>query len=76
MLMEVIQDHMLFNGEVAQSISQHTSSQIKHLFHAWKSVKAGDTSPVGTFKTSTIEALHKAIDEKKEGLFPSLKAQQ
>lgn len=37
-------------------------------------MKAGDTSPVGTFKTSTIEALHKAIDEKKEGLFPSLKA--
>jgi hypothetical protein len=28
-------------------------------------VKAGDTSPVGAFKTSTIEALHVVIDEKK-----------
>jgi hypothetical protein len=37
-------------------------------------VKAGDTSPVGAFKTSTIEALHGVIDENNEGLFPSLKA--
>jgi hypothetical protein len=37
-------------------------------------VKAGDTSPVGAFKTSTIEALHKVIVVGNDHLFPSLKA--
>jgi hypothetical protein len=37
-------------------------------------VKAGDTSPVGAFNSSTIEALHKVIDVGNDRLFPSLKA--
>jgi hypothetical protein len=36
MLMEVIQDHMLFNSKAAQRMSQNTMSQIKHLFCAQK----------------------------------------
>jgi hypothetical protein len=44
------------------------------LFRQWKLVKADDTFSVDAFKTSTIKALHKVIDEHDDGLFPSLKA--
>ncbi len=37
-------------------------------------MKAGDTLPIGAFQTSTVDALHKVIDENDEGLFPGLKA--
>ena len=50
---------MLFNGECAVSLRQNATQHVKALFRPWKLVKAGDTSPVGAFKTSTIEALHK-----------------
>jgi hypothetical protein len=72
-LMNIIKDNLLFNGEAALSLRQHTVGHIKTLFRAWKLVKAGDTSPVGAFKTSTIEALHNVIDEDNDGLFPNLK---
>lgn len=73
-LMDVIKDHMLFNGEPVMSLRQHGAQHIKTLFHLWRLVKAGNTSPVGAFKISTIEAFHKVIDEHDEKLFPSLKA--
>jgi len=73
-LMDVMQSYMLFNGKSAQSLKNNAVAHIKNLFRSWKLVKAGDMSPVGAFKTSTIEALHGVIDENNEGLFPSLKA--
>jgi hypothetical protein len=44
---------------------------VRHLFRPWKLVKASDVSPVGAFKTSSINALHDVIDEEGLGLFPS-----
>jgi len=73
-LIDVMQSYMLFNGKSAQSLKNNAVAHIKNLFRPWKLVKAGDTSPVGAFKTSTIEALHGVIDENNEGISPSLKA--
>jgi hypothetical protein len=73
-LKDVMEHYSLFNGESAASLKHNSINYIQQLFRPWKLVKAGDISPVGAFKTSTIDALHKVIDESDEGLFPGLKA--
>jgi hypothetical protein len=73
-LLEVMQDHQLFGGDAAVSLKTTANDYIRNLFRPWKVVKAGDTSPVGAFKTSTIEVLHKVINAGNDRLFPSLKA--
>jgi hypothetical protein len=73
-LMEVLQDHQLFSGESAVCLKTSANDYIRNLFQPWKVVKAGDTSPVGAFKTSFIEELHEVIDEGNDHPFPSLKA--
>lgn len=46
---------------------------LKALFHSWNPVKAEDTSLVGAFKTSMIEASHGNLDGHDESSFPSFK---
>jgi hypothetical protein len=41
------------------------------LFKPWRVLKAGDVSPIGAFKTSTVKALNEVIDHSNQGLFPS-----
>jgi hypothetical protein len=45
---------------------------IRQFFRPWRMVKASDVAAVGAFKSSTINALRNVIDEKEEGLFPSV----
>jgi hypothetical protein len=73
-LMDVMEQYSLFNGESTASLKRNAIDYVRQLFRPWKLVKAGDTSAVGAFKSSTIEALHKVVDEKDDRLFPSLKA--
>jgi hypothetical protein len=71
LLMDAISSSQLFKGEAASALSGLIRLRIRELFRSWKLVKAGDVSSAGSFKTSTINALHCIIDEKQEQLFPS-----
>jgi hypothetical protein len=69
--MDAIFNGGLFNGESAESLKMYSAAYVKNLFRTWRLLKAGGTSPVGAFKTSTINALRNVIDDRnKEGLFP------
>jgi hypothetical protein len=70
-LVETIMNGKLFNGEAASAVSEVTRQYIRNLFRPWKLVKAGDISSVGSFKTSTINALRNVVDENGMGYFPS-----
>ncbi len=74
LLMESILDGRLFNGEAEEALKEHSVCYVKKLFRPWRLLKAGDTSPIGALKTSTIQALRDVVDENKEGLFPSTSA--
>jgi hypothetical protein len=54
-------------------LKNNTINYIRKLFLPWNLVKVGEASPIGTFKTSTIDASHKVINENDEGIFPGLK---
>jgi hypothetical protein len=41
------------------------------MFCPWKLVKAGDMSSVGSFKSSTVNALRNVVDVNGVGYFPS-----
>jgi hypothetical protein len=49
LLMEVISDSRLFNGESSEMLKQHSVAYVRKLFRLWRLLKAGDTSPVGGF---------------------------
>jgi hypothetical protein len=55
--------------EAAETLKLHSVAYVMSLLHSWRILKAGDTSRMGTFKTSTILALCHVIDEnKKDGV--------
>ncbi len=71
MLIEAIISGKNFKGEAALALHKVVKAYIQKLFRPWKLVKAGDVSPVGCFKTSTIVALQEVVDDDDYGYFPS-----
>jgi hypothetical protein len=71
LLVKTIMKGDLFKGEAASAVSEVTRQHGCSLFYPWKLVKAGDISSVGSFKTSTINALRNIVDENDIGYFPS-----
>jgi hypothetical protein len=71
LLIEAIMNRKLFKGEAVAAVSDMMWQYIQNLFQPWKFVKSGDISSVGSFKTSTINALRNVVDDKGIGYFPS-----
>ncbi len=71
LLVDEILSGRLFEGEAKSAVDIYIRSHVRELFKPWRVLKAGDVSPIGAFKTSTVKALNDVIDEKNQGLFPS-----
>jgi hypothetical protein len=74
LLMEIVNEGRLFNGEISEGLKQQSMAYVRQLFRPWRLLKAGDTSPIGALKSSSIQALRDVIDEHQENLFPSVSA--
>ncbi len=63
MLIDTIQSGKLIKGAAATAMFETTKGYIRELFRPWRVLKACDISPVGAFKTSSLNALREVIDE-------------
>jgi hypothetical protein len=58
----------LFKGAAATAMLETTKGYIGELFRPWRVLKSCNVSPVGTFKTSSLNALCEVTDERNEKL--------